>query len=428
MKISLATLGCKVNQYESEAIGEALSCAGFTVVPYGEPADAVIINSCTVTHRSDRDVRALVRRAKRSSPAPFVAVVGCLAQTDAESLVELGVDLVAGNSEKADLPRLLKNLQGGVFVGDIQNQRKIKPMPVDGFRGKARAFLKVQDGCDNQCAYCIVPKARGPSRSLGPEEIRSGLENLKKSGHLEVVLTGVHLGAWGLDFNPAKPFSLLLDLAEASGLPAIRLSSIEPMELTNEIVRRIASSETLCPHLHIPLQSGSDKILSSMNRGYSVEQFSGRVLAAVDAIENLCLGLDVIVGFPGETDELFEETAAFLESFPFQYLHVFPYSPRAGTRAAEMKGQVDPGKIKTRALRLRELSEFKKRSFHEKNLDQILPAVLEGEAQGGTIRLRTRNYINVVAPAEGQPVQGEAMVKLCSIDGGKVVGELIKGE
>jgi len=254
MKISLATLGCKVNQYESEAIGEALSFAGFTVVPYGEPADAVIINSCTVTHRSDRDVRALVRRAKRSSPAPFVAVVGCLAQTDAESLVELGVDLVAGNSEKSDLPRLLKNLQGGVFVGDIQKQREIRSMPVDGFRGKARAFLKVQDGCDNQCAYCIVPKARGPSRSLSPEEIRSGLENLKKAGHLEVVLTGVHLGAWGLDFNPSEPFSLLLDLAEASGIPNIRLSSIEPLELTSKIVGRIASSEALCPHIHIPLQ------------------------------------------------------------------------------------------------------------------------------------------------------------------------------
>lgn len=426
MRISTATLGCKVNQYETEAMEEALIAAGCIMVPLGEPAEAVLINSCAVTHRSDRDVRSLIRRAKRQIPSPFVAAAGCLAQADAEGLLRAGADLVVGNSEKPNLAELLKNLEPGVFVADIGEQRSLQPMVVTSFKGRARAFLKVQDGCNNRCAYCIVPSVRGPSRSLPAAEIREGLARLGSSDHLEVVLTGVHLGAWGLDLNPPQQFASLLDEAEASGIPGIRLSSLEPLELSLEIIKRVADSKSLCPHLHIPLQAGSDQILSSMNRGYTVKEFSARVIPATKAIKDLCLGLDVIVGFPGETNSLFQETFSFLEAFPFQYLHVFPFSPRAGTKAATMKDQINPKEIKDRARKLRELSNKKKNSFYEKSLGMIMPAILEGKPKNGKIRLRTRNYIPVTAPWTGLPPQKEVLVKLVSVEDGIVGGELIE--
>ncbi|GAB4282415.1 MAG: tRNA (N(6)-L-threonylcarbamoyladenosine(37)-C(2))-methylthiotransferase MtaB [Deferrisomatales bacterium] len=422
MKISVATLGCKVNQYESRALEEALEARGHVLVPLGEPADAVVVNSCTVTHRSDRDARALVRRARRASPGARIVVTGCYAQTDPEALRRLGVDDVVGTGEKGSIPDLLEGAPVGVQVGALAGLRRLSPEPVVRFGGRARAFLKVQDGCEAFCAYCIVPYARGRSRSLPLAQVEEGLARAREAGHREVVLTGVHLGLWGRDLDPPHELTALLEAAERSGLPRVRLSSLEPGEVTPEVIRALAGSAVLCPHLHVPLQSGSDRILRAMGRPYTVGEFRARMEAALAGLPGLCLGLDVIVGFPGEDDAAFAETRALLEALPLAYLHVFPFSPRKGTRAAAMDGKVPEPVLKERARRLRELSGGKRRAFHRAHLGRCLPALPERRSGDGALVLRTRNYIPVRIPWAAPVPSREIPVRLGRLEGDVVAG------
>ncbi|MFU8855802.1 MAG: tRNA (N(6)-L-threonylcarbamoyladenosine(37)-C(2))-methylthiotransferase MtaB [Deferrisomatales bacterium] len=422
LRVSVVTLGCKVNQCESRALEESLGDRGHVVVPFGEPADAVVINTCTVTHRSDRDARALVRRARRTVPGARVVATGCYAQVAPGELAALGVDAVVGNREKNALPELLEAGVGGVLVGGVSEAGVLAPEPVHRFEGRSRAFLKVQDGCACFCAYCIVPYARGPSRSLPLAEVHSGLGRLRDSGHQEVVLTGVHLGFWGRDLAPPRAFGELLDAAEASGVPRVRLSSLEPGELTDEVVRRLAGSATLCPHLHVPLQSGSDRVLAAMGRPYTGAEFRRRVEAAAAAVPGLCLGLDVIAGFPGEDEGAFEETLGLLEAIPFAYLHVFPFSPRKGTRAWGLPDRVPPPVVAARARRLRELSGVRRRAFERNHRGSVMLALPEGWASPGVLSLRTRNYIEVRVPWAGPPPREEVFVRLERLEDTWVAG------
>ncbi len=412
MRVCVVTLGCKVNQYESRALEEELRSRGHVLVPFGEPADVVVVNSCTVTHRSDRDTRAWVRRARRANPGIRVVVTGCYAQVDPEALREMGVDAVVGTGEKPVIPRLLEEGAGGVLVGDPSRARELRPAPVSRFGGRSRAYLKVQDGCEAFCAYCIVPYARGPSRSLPLEHVRAGLDRLREVGYREVVLTGVHLGLWGRDLVPPRPFEDLLDAAEGAGIPRVRLSSLEPNEISDGVIGRIARPGALCPHLHVPLQSGSDRVLRAMGRPYTVAEFRRRLEAAARAVPGVCLGLDVIVGFPGESPEDFEATRELLEGLPVAYLHVFPFSPRRGTPAAERPDRVPADEIRRRARVLRELSERKRREFHGAQVGLRLPALPEGEPRGGVLRLRTRNYVPVRVPWAGPAPRDEVTVLL----------------
>lgn len=422
LRVSVVTLGCKVNQYESRALEESLTARGHVLVPFGEPADAVVVNTCTVTHRSDRDARALIRRARRTVPGARVVATGCYAQVDPEALASLGVDAVVGNGEKGALPELLEAGTSGVQVADAAALRELAPAPVSRFEGRSRAFLKVQDGCECFCAYCIVPYARGPSRSLPLPEVRAGLARLGGAGHREVVLTGVHLGLWGRDLAPPRPLGALLDAAEASGVPRVRLSSLEPGEITPDVVERLAGSRVLCPHLHVPLQSGSDRVLEAMGRPYTSAEFRRRVEAAAAAIPGLCLGLDVIVGFPGEGDAAFQETGGLLEDLPLAYLHVFPFSPRRGTRAWDLPGRVPQPVIADRASRLRELSRKKRETFERNHLGSVMLALPEGWASQGILALRTRNYIEVRVPCSGPLPRDELFVRLERFDGPGVAG------
>ena len=384
----------------------------------------MVVNTCTVTHRSDRDARALIRRARRENPSARVVVAGCLAEVDPEGVLGLGADLVAGSAAKAgsrgtDRLRRFGDRAEGI-TGPLPAAEP--PAPVTRF-GRSRAFLKVQDGCDAGCAYCIVPRARGAPRSLPPEEVAAGLARLREGGHREVVLAGIHLGRWGCDLAPPRRFAELLDLAENSGIGRVRLSSLEPLELTEEVIGRTAASPTLCPHFHVPLQSGSDAVLRRMGRPYTAGEFRERVEAALHRIEGLCLGFDVIVGLPGETEEEFLRTERLLESLPFCYLHVFPYSRRRGTPAADMDGQVAEGEKSRRAARLRELARAKKEAFVRARVGRTLPALAEGEPRGGTLQLRTRNYVEVLVPWRGETPRHETAVRLLSYENGKAWGE-----
>lgn len=421
VRVSIATLGCKVNQYESRALEELLEARGHVVVPFGEAAEAVVVNTCTVTHRSDRDARALLRRARRANPGARLVATGCCAQTDPGALWAAGADEVLGTREKARVPDAVEGggARGGAApAGDA-------PLAVRGFPGRARALLKVQDGCESFCAYCIVPYARGPSRSLPLPEVEEGLGRLRDSGHREVVLAGVHLGLWGRDLQPPLPFAALLAAGEASGVPRVRLSSLEPGELTPEVVARMRDSAVLCPHLHVPLQSGSDRVLEAMGRPYTAAAFRERVAEAAGAVPDLCLGLDVIVGFPGEGEAEFEETRGLLETVPFAYLHVFPFSARPGTRAFSWAGRVPEPEVRRRAAVLRALSRRRRHDFQRSQLGRTAAALAEGRAEGDVLRLRTRNYVEVRIPWQGEPPEGEVRVLLERVSGGVVRGRAV---
>jgi threonylcarbamoyladenosine tRNA methylthiotransferase MtaB len=433
-KVKIMTLGCKVNQYESRALGEALEREGYAVARGGhksdESPDVVVINTCTVTHRSDSDARAMVRRAQREHPGAKIVVSGCYAETDPEAVASLGADLVVGTAQKAELARFIVEERLGVFSGDADTVATLDPAPVSGFE-RSRAFFKVQDGCEAYCAYCIVPFARGPSRSLAPEEVGAGLKRLVDGGHREIVLTGIHLGYWGKELDPVQSFTRLLEIAEGCGADRVRLSSLEPLELTDEVIGRVAASDVLCPHLHIPLQSGSDTVLARMGRPYTAGQFRKSIESALERIEGVCLGFDVIVGFPGETEAEFNETLALLEALDFCYLHVFPYSPRKGTRAFEMEGRVADVEIKRRGAVLRTLAREKREAFYRSHVGQTTTVLAErflnegAGAQKRLVRARTANYIEVDLEWQGSLPVTQIPVRLVGWDGERLTAEVL---
>ena len=368
--ISFATLGCKVNQFESEALCDALEKRGYVLIPFEEGAEITIINTCTVTHRADFQSRQMVRRALRFNPDSLMVVTGCYSQVEPDAFAKMkGVSYLLGNREKSQIPDLLPLMQKGKFprvqVGDIQKAQHFSETPLHSFHHHTRAFLKIQEGCNAYCSYCIVPHARGRSRSLTPERVIENLKVLKDKGFKEVVLTAVHLGAYGLDLNPPFPLEKLIrQLGKDETPDRIRLSSIEPGDFSPELISVLSQSNKICPHLHISIQSGDDEILKKMNRDYSHYFLSDLIRELHLRIPKLSIGADVIVGFPGETGEKFEHTYGLIESLPFSYLHVFPFSRRKGTPAFQFPQRVDEKEIKKRAETMRELGRQKRQAFY----------------------------------------------------------------
>ena len=397
----MATLGCKVNQCESAGLTEAIAAGGMTPVPFSGRADVYIVNTCTVTGRSDCQSRQLIRRAIRQNPAAAVLVTGCYAQRAPEEIARIpGVRIVAGNAEKETIPRLLATLgtaEPQLLVGDIAGQRTISRLGATRFPEHTRAFLKVQDGCNGTCSYCIVPRARGPSRSLPREAVRERIALIAKEGYREVVLTGIHLGAYGQDLKPATTLADLIGEIAASPLERLRLSSIEPREITTALIGLLAGGRVLCRHLHIPLQSGDDAILAAMNRNYDTAFFRSLVERIVGAVPGLAVGIDVLAGFPGETEAAFANTLRLIEGLPIAYLHVFPFSRRPGTPAAGMAGQVPEAVKKERAALLRALGTRKKETFAAGFIGQSLDVLIESrrdKATGLSLGL-TDNYLSL---------------------------------
>jgi threonylcarbamoyladenosine tRNA methylthiotransferase MtaB len=401
-KVAVATLGCKVNQCESAAMADRLKQLGHTVVGFDAEADVFIINTCTVTARTDFQSRQLIRRAARRNPGAPVIVTGCYAQVAPDLLKELpNVRLVAGNVEKELIPGLVGTLNGGpadVLVQDIAQARKFSGLTPDRFPGRTRAFLKIQDGCNARCSYCIVPKARGPSRSMPEDQVLERIASLAAAGYREIVLTGIHLGAWGQDLTPSPEFpSLVRRIADTGQIGRLRLSSIEPLEVTDELTACLRDSTVLCRHLHIPLQSGDDRVLSAMGRHYDREFFRKRIERLVSEIPDLAIGVDVMAGFPGEGDQEFQNTMALLRELPVAYLHVFPYSERPGTAAAVMPGKVEERVRAARAAALRDLGLAKREAFVKRLSGSKQVVLVEESRDRKTGRLKgfTGNYIPV---------------------------------
>ncbi|VFQ45135.1 tRNA (N(6)-L-threonylcarbamoyladenosine(37)-C(2))-methylthiotransferase MtaB [Desulfoluna butyratoxydans] len=399
------TLGCKVNRFESDAVGMALSSRGWQETQQPAAADVCIINTCTVTGKASVESRNHIRQTIRKNPSAKMVVTGCYAQTEAEEIEKIdGVDAVISHTEKHKLPELIIALyeKGEAHFSEDRNkscrETEFKGIDVDALGTRTRPLLKVQDGCNAFCSYCIVPHTRGRSRSMPMAEAVSRLASLGARGYQEVVLTGIHIGCYGQDLTPPTSFSALLKrLAEEKAVKRVRLSSMEPMEITDEVIDIITGSPFYCDHVHIPLQSGDDTVLSRMKRPYTTERFRELVTRIHALSPSAAIGADVIIGFPGETEEQFENTCAFLESLPLAYLHVFPFSPRAKTPAATFDGRLDKETMKHRTARVRAIGQTAKKRFMDAAVGTRAEVLVERERDHHTGLLKgvTSNYIPV---------------------------------
>lgn len=402
MKVSLVTLGCKVNQSESDLMAELLRLGGHEVVQVQE-AELVLLNTCVVTAKAEADSRKWLHRLKRDGKK--VIVTGCWAEFDPQAPGREGADGVIGNAEKDRVCEAVDEFMKGqkvLWVSGLREKLDIKVVPCP--LSRTRAFLKVQDGCDSRCAYCVVPKLRGPSRSLEPEAIFKALEVLSERGAKEVVLTGIHLGRWGYDLEPKRDLVWLIEeIEKRTSPPRIRLSSIEPQEVRRELIELMTSSSKLCPHLHLPLQSGSRKVLRMMKRPYEPEDYERLVIEAKEAVPEMAIGADVLVGFPGEREEDFEETLGFLERLPLSYLHVFPFSPRPGTEAFGMSNEISEEAKLRRARLLRQLGDEKRKTFYRSMVGKPLLVLVEGRTKEGLLTGTSRNYIKCQIEAKVFP-------------------------
>ena len=410
MRYAIYTLGCKVNQYETQALETELLRRGHTLVPFGDEADAYIINTCTVTAVSDRKSRNAIRRAKKRNPAAVVAVCGCYAQTAPEDVAALGVDLVSGTGDRLGFLSEVERLSGLVraeaelapemLVDNIMTHRSFEQLPAGGLEGRTRAMLKVEDGCVNFCTYCIIPYARGPVRSLPLPAAVAQAEKLARDGYREIVLTGIEISSWGHEFRDGTG---LIDLVEGVCRAApelrVRLGSLEPRTITEDFCRRAAALPNLCPHFHLSMQSGCDAVLKRMNRKYDTARYYESVTLLRGFFDRPAITTDLIVGFPGETEEEFTATLEFVEKCAFSAMHIFPYSRRTGTPAAKMADQVPNAVKEERAARAGALAARLKAAYLEQWVGASLPVLFEEEKEG-LWRGHAPNYVEVMARGE----------------------------
>ena len=419
-KVAFYTLGCKLNFSETSTISRQFEEKGFLKVDFQENPDIFIINTCSVTENADKKCKKLVKEAKKISPDSYVAIIGCYAQLKPTEIAEIeGVDAVLGAAEKFRLLELLdgfaKEQETKVLASEIAAANTFETSY--SLYDRTRTFLKVQDGCNYGCAFCTIPLARGKSRSSSIDSILASARDIASTEVKEVVLTGVNIGDFGIvnGKREARFADLVMALDEVEGIERFRISSIEPNLLTNEIIEFVAQSKRFVPHFHIPLQSGSNTILRKMGRRYLRELYEDRVSKIKSLLPHACIGVDVIVGFPGETDELFLETYNFLNELNISYLHVFTYSERANTRAVELEGVVPMKKRNERSKMLRILSEKKRRKFYEENLGQTFTVLFEEDVENGMMHGFTENYIRVAAKYDPMLINELKVVTLDAI-------------
>lgn len=423
-KVAFYTLGCKLNFSETSTIARDFEKENFDRVDFYEFADVYVINTCSVTENADKRFKTIVKQAQKSNPEAFLIAIGCYAQLQPKQLAEVeGVDLVLGATEKFKitdyLNDLTKNEVGAIHSCEIEDADFY--VGSYSFGDRTRAFLKVQDGCDYKCTYCTIPLARGISRSDTLQNVLNNAREITQKGIKEIVLTGVNIGDYGKgEFGNKKHehtfFELVQALDTVEGLERVRISSIEPNLLKNEIIDFVAQSKNFVPHFHVPLQSGSNHLLKLMRRRYMKELYMDRVAHIKAKMPNACIGVDVIVGFPGETDDLFLETYEFLNALDISYLHVFSYSERPNTVAAIMEGKVPKSVRSKRSKMLRGLSAKKRRAFYESQLGTIQSVLFEGENKEGYIHGFTRNYVKVKSPWNPALVNTTQEVNLKEID------------
>ena len=427
MKVFFHTLGCKVNQYESEAMQKIFTEKNYQLTDDFTTADIIVVNTCTVTALSSQKSRQMLRKFSRANNNAVIIAVGCYVQNNPQEISNIeGVDIIIGTQDKIKIAELAENFIANrkkIFhVDSVENILDFEELPHTPQR--TRAFLKIEDGCNNFCTYCIIPYVRGKVRSRSLESIRAECLELKNNFR-EIVLTGIHIGAYGKDFhdkiNLADAIKIILDTANPARL---RLGSIESVEITDEIISLLKTDSRICNHLHIPLQSGSDEILKSMRRPYNTKKFAELTARLIEEIPEISIGTDLIVGFPGETEENFLETVNFLESQPFSKIHVFPFSAREGTLAATMKNQIDSQTKKFRVNKILEIARLKEKIFAEKFLNRTVEIIAETE-ENNFIDGLTKNYLRVYVPANEKIQLGEIIsVKLEKIFRNGLLGEL----
>jgi len=431
-RVTLTTLGCKVNQFESAAFLTGLNEREVELVPFSQPAEVYIINTCAVTARAAQQSRQMIRRALRTNPEARLVVTGCYAQIAAQDILDI-VDqplCIVGNGYKDRLVEIAlaeQHCDLEMFMGDIGRRREICPLTVRKFGERTRAYLKIQDGCNNFCTYCVVPFARGRSRSLSPDRVIDQARIFAAEGYREIVVTGIHTGIYGQDLEPATDLAALLKRLVAECPVRYRVSSLEPGEISEELLEMLAAGDLLLPHLHIPLQSGDDHILERMHRRYQSADFAELIGRIKTRVPDAAIGVDVMAGFPGEDEVAFRHTYELLAGLPVTYLHVFPYSKRPGTVAARMSGQV-PKEVKAvRVAALRELDQEKRREFYASQLGRIRPVLSErGRARRAGLQGFTDNYVPVTFAASPRLVNQVVRVRLERLCEDGVAGTLVE--
>ena len=428
MKVAFYTLGCKVNQYETQALEQLFSARGHTVVPFDEPADAYIINTCTVTAVSDKKSRQVIRRVRKTAPDAVVAVCGCYPQTHPDDMEKLGVDLVSGTGDRLGFVELteqtVRERRPITALDDAMKRLDFEILPAGGLEGRTRAMLKVEDGCVNFCSYCIIPYARGRIRSLPLQEGIKQTKHLQQQGYREIVLTGIEISSWGHDLRDGTS---LIDLVEGVCAAApncrIRLGSLEPRTITEEFCLRASKLPNLCPHFHLSMQSGCDSVLARMNRRYNTARYYQSVELLRRHFDRPAITTDLIVGFPGETQEEFEQTLSFIRKCAFAAMHVFPYSKRPGTPAAAMPDQIPNALKEARAHAAAEVAAEMERAYLNQFTGATLPVLFE-EERGGLWHGYTANYIPVAV--SGENLHNQVWdVRLEQVRDGMILGRFI---
>lgn len=432
--VAFYTLGCKVNFYDTEAIWQFFKNEGYEQVDFEQTADVYLINTCHVTNTGDKKSRQMIRRAVRRNPDAIVAVTGCYAQTSPAEILDIpGVDLVIGNQDREKIMSFVHEIeqqrQPINAVRNIMKTRAFEEMDVPDFAERTRAFLKIQDGCNNFCTFCIIPWSRGLSRSRDPKSIIQQAEQLVRAGYKEIVLTGIHTGGYGDDLENYRLSDLLWDLDRVEGLERIRISSIEASQIDDKMLEVLNKSSKMCRHLHIPLQAGDDTVLKRMRRKYTTEEFLNKMKLIRQAMPDLAITTDVIVGFPGETDEMFRNGYNLMKEIGFSEMHVFPYSKRTGTPAARMEDQVDDEVKNARVHDLIDLSEQLQLAYAEQFVGQVVEVIPEreykGSPNGGKMQGYSENYLQLVF--DGAPeLEGQVCrVKVTRAGVNECEGELV---
>ncbi len=427
--VAFSTLGCKVNQYETEAISEKFEDNGYTVVPFLEVADYYIINTCSVTAMSDKKSRQIIRRAKKTNPNAIIAVMGCYSQTAPDEVLDIdGVNLVLGTKDKASVINLLENIDNTTKLNAVESVRDnhtYENLTVKRCMDRTRAYIKIQDGCSQFCSYCIIPYARGPVRSREEEDIINEVKTLAENGYKEVILTGIHAASYGKDLENTNLARLLNKIDKVKGIRRIRLSSIEPMTLNRQFVEDIRGCEKLCPHFHISLQSGCDETLKRMNRHYTTDEFYEIVEGLREAFPECAITTDIMVGFQGETDEEFNKTLEFVNKVKFTEAHVFQYSQRRGTPAAKRPNQVPPQIKEERSKIIINATDCTRNEFLNSYIGRETEVLFETRSKDNYYEGKTANYLTVHVPCDKE-ISGEfLMTRILSVKDGILYGELI---
>ena len=430
MKIAFYTLGCKVNQYETQALEQLVTQRGHSLVPFEETADAYVINTCTVTAVSDKKSRQVIRRARKAAPDAVIAVCGCYPQTHPDDVEKLGVDLIAGTGDRTGFVDLLErewsDRQPITALDDAFSRRTFEPLPAGGLEGRTRAMLKMEDGCVNFCSYCIIPYARGRVRSLPLADCVRQARELEAAGYREIVLTGIEISSWGQDLE-GKPELMEAIEAICQGLSPdtrVRLGSLEPRTITPDFCRRAAALPNLCPHFHLSMQSGCDTVLARMNRKYDSNRYYESVTFLHEAYDRPAVTTDLIVGFPGETEEEFQQTLDFIQKCAFSAMHIFPYSKRPGTPAAKLPGQVRNAVKEERAHRAAQIARTMQDTYLDSWVGETVPVLFEEEREG-LWRGHTTRYCEVEVQSV-QPLHNQLrQVQITGHAGGALQGVLV---